>query len=154
MLASKINKVRTLALLLVFLGIGVMYIGFLWRSAMPIFLILGMLVMFSSFGLYFWIGMLSTRATQVVCPNCERITKMLGKVDFSMTEKKKRSREFSRSLFVVEDMKAGDIITDKNIRSVRPGFGLHPKYYAEIIGKRVVIDMHKGTPLTFGSIEK
>ncbi len=84
MLASKINKVRTLALLLVFLGIGVMYIGFLWRSAMPIFLILGMLVMFSSFGLYFWIGMLSTRATQVVCPNCERITKMLGKVDHCM----------------------------------------------------------------------
>lgn len=84
MLASKINKVRTLALALVFLGIGVMYLGFLWRTAMPIFLVLGMLVMFSSFGLYFWVGMLSTRATQVTCPNCKRVTKMLGKVDHCM----------------------------------------------------------------------
>ncbi|MBK6951032.1 MAG: pseudaminic acid synthase [Crocinitomicaceae bacterium] len=78
--------------------------------------------------------------------------KLIGREDFSMTEKKKRSREFSRSLFVAEDMKAGDIITDKNVRSVRPGFGLHPKYLSELIGKKVKLDLAKGTPLNLDSL--
>ena len=53
-------------------------------------------------------------------------------------------REYSRSLYVAEDMKAGDIITERNVRSVRPGYGLHPKYLPEIIGKRVNCDLVKG----------
>jgi pseudaminic acid synthase len=79
--------------------------------------------------------------------------KMLGKVDFSMTEKKKRSREFSRSLFVAEDIKAGEVITEKNVRSVRPGFGLHSKYFSEIIGKTAAQDLKKGTPLRLEMIK-
>lgn len=79
--ASKINKVRTLALLLIFLGIGVMYFGFVWPGAMVFFFFLGILVIFSSVGLYFWIGILSTQAVQVECPKCGRMTKILGKMD-------------------------------------------------------------------------
>lgn len=74
---------------------------------------------------------------------------MLGKVDYEMTEKKKKSRDFSRSLFVSEDVKSGEVLNEKNIKSVRPGHGLHTKYYFDLIGKVFVHDVKKGTPLTF-----
>ena len=61
--------------------------------------------------------------------------KLLGKVDYSMTEKKKKSRQFSRSLYVAKDIKKGEKFTEDNIRSVRPGYGMHPKYLNEILGK-------------------
>ena len=73
---------------------------------------------------------------------------MLGKVDYEMTEKKKNSRQFSRSLFIIEDVKSGDIITKENVRSIRPGFGMHPKYLFEILGKEFNRDLEKGTPMT------
>ena len=72
--------------------------------------------------------------------------KMLGKVTYEMDEKKAKSREFSRSLFVVKDIKAGEIITKENVRSIRPGYGLHPKYYKEIIGKIAKVNITKGRP--------
>lgn len=62
--------------------------------------------------------------------------KAIGKVDYYLTEKQKKGREFCRSLYVVEDIKEGEIITDSKIRSIRPGYGLHPKYYREVIGKK------------------
>ena len=74
--------------------------------------------------------------------------KMLGKVDYELTEKKLKSREFSRSLFIVEDVKAGDVLTPDNVRSIRPGYGLHPKHYGEVLGKTFMQDAIKGTPLT------
>ena len=61
--------------------------------------------------------------------------KLLGKVDYSMDEKKKQSRRFSRSLYVSKDIKKGDTLTEDNIRSVRPGYGMHPKYFNDILGK-------------------
>jgi len=70
--------------------------------------------------------------------------KSLGKVSYDLTDKMKASREFSRSLYVAENMKAGDVITERNIRSVRPGFGLHPKYFKEILGKKVNRNLHVG----------
>ncbi|QKG83456.1 hypothetical protein GXN76_02520 [Kroppenstedtia pulmonis] len=82
--ASKLNKLRTIGLLLIFLGIGVMYFGFLWPSAMFVFFLLGLLVICSSVGIYFWAGTLSTQAVQVECPQCERVTKILGKTDQCM----------------------------------------------------------------------
>ncbi len=78
--------------------------------------------------------------------------KALGLVDYSLTDKQKSNRTFCRSLYIVEDMKKGDLITENNVRSIRPGYGLHPKYYKEIIGKRVNIDIEKGTPLCFENI--
>jgi pseudaminic acid synthase len=68
----------------------------------------------------------------------------IGKVDYALTEKQAKGKDFSRSLYVVEDMKAGDVITEKNVRSIRPGFGLHPKYYNEILGQKVTCDVEKG----------
>jgi hypothetical protein len=61
--------------------------------------------------------------------------KLLGKVDYSMTDKKKKSRQFSRSLYVAKDIKKGDMLTLENVRSVRPGFGMHPKRLKDILGK-------------------
>ncbi|MEA1952986.1 MAG: pseudaminic acid synthase [Campylobacterota bacterium] len=60
--------------------------------------------------------------------------KLLGKVDYSMTEKKKKSRQFSRSLYVAKDIKKGEVFTEENIRSVRPGYGIHPRYLEDILG--------------------
>ncbi len=78
---------------------------------------------------------------------------MLGKVDYEMTEKKQKSREFSRSLFVIKDVKSGEKITNENIRSIRPGFGIHPKFLSEIIGKEFTKDIEKGTPMSFDLIK-
>ena len=85
--SSKINKIRTFALSLIFIGIGIMYIGLFFRSSMlvmTIFMILGFLAILFSGIVYTWIGMLSTRAVQVKCPTCGKITKMLGRVDACM----------------------------------------------------------------------
>ena len=60
--------------------------------------------------------------------------KLFGKVDYSMTEQKKKSRQFSRSLYVAKDIKKGEVFTQENIRSVRPGHGMHPKYLKDILG--------------------
>ena len=61
--------------------------------------------------------------------------KLLGKVDYSMTEKKQKSRQFSRSLYVAKDIKKGEVFTEENIRSVRPGYGMHPKYLNDVLGQ-------------------
>ena len=61
--------------------------------------------------------------------------KLIGKVDYSMTEKKKKSRQFARSLYISKDIKKGEIFSEDNIRSVRPGYGLHPKYLKDVLGK-------------------
>ena len=77
---------------------------------------------------------------------------MIGKVDYEMTDKKKKSRQFSRSLFVVKDVKVGEVLTKENVRSIRPGFGIHPRYLSEIIGKKFKQDFEKGTPMNFDLI--
>lgn len=68
----------------------------------------------------------------------------IGKVDFSLTEKQVKGKNFCRSLYVVEDVKKGEIITEKNVRSIRPGFGLHPRYYPQAIGSKAIKDFEKG----------
>ncbi|OCL83072.1 Pseudaminic acid synthase [Arcobacter porcinus] len=79
--------------------------------------------------------------------------KLIGIIDYSMTEKKKNSRRFSRSLYISEDIKKGEILTHKNIRSVRPGYGLHPKYLNEVLGKPVSQDLPKGTSFKLAYIK-
>ena len=78
--------------------------------------------------------------------------KLLGHVDYELTDKKKKSREFCRSLFIVQDVKKGDILSKENIRSIRPGYGMHPKHYYEVLGKKFLKDQEKGTPLEFEQI--
>jgi len=60
--------------------------------------------------------------------------KAIGSLEYTLTEKQVKGKDFARSLYVVKDIKAGDVITEDHVRSIRPGFGLHPKYYHEIIG--------------------
>ena len=79
--------------------------------------------------------------------------KLLGTVDYSMDEKKQKNRRFSRSLYIAEDIKKGDVFTKKNIRSVRPGYGLHPKYLQDILGKVADRNLSFGTPLAFKYIQ-
>ncbi len=79
--------------------------------------------------------------------------KLLGRVSYEVSEKVKKNRKFARSLFICEDVKEGDVITENNVRSIRPGYGLHPKYYKKILGKRVNQDLEKGTPMRFDFIK-
>lgn len=79
--------------------------------------------------------------------------KLLGKVSYEISEKVKNNRKFARSLFVVKDVKEGDLITKDNIRSIRPGYGMHPKYYKDILGKKFSKNIEKGTPLNHAVIE-
>lgn len=81
------------------------------------------------------------------------IEKALGKVSYELSDKMKVNKEFSRSLFVVKDIKTGECITENNVRSIRPGFGLHPKYLKEILGKKVKKDLNKGTPFDLSFID-
>lgn len=81
------------------------------------------------------------------------VEKALGKVSYELTEKMKKSREFSRSLFVVNDIKAGEVFTEINVRSIRPGFGLHPRYLKDILGKKATKDIGRGTPLSWDMVE-
>lgn len=68
----------------------------------------------------------------------------IGKVDYTLTKKQAKGKDFSRSLYVVKDIKAGDLISEENVRSIRPGFGLHPKYLSEIIGKVAILNVEMG----------
>jgi len=74
----------------------------------------------------------------------------LGCVNYELSPKVKSSREFSRSLFVVEDIAKGEELNAQNIRSIRPSFGLHPRYYDEVLGKKATKPIKRGTPLEFG----
>ena len=77
----------------------------------------------------------------------------IGQVNYEPTDKMKAGRAFSRSLYVAENMKKGEVITEINVRSVRPGYGLHPKYLPEILGKKVNRDIEKGTRFTLDYID-
>ena len=77
----------------------------------------------------------------------------LGRISYELTEGEKRSRRFRRSLFVVRDVRAGESFTEANVRSIRPGHGLHPRHYHEILGRRAAIDVQRGTPLSWDLVE-
>ena len=81
------------------------------------------------------------------------VEKALGEVVYPTDPSKIKGREFSRSLYVAEDVKAGDVVTEKNVRSVRPGYGLHPKYLSEVLGKKFVKDCQKGERFELGMVE-
>ncbi len=87
--------------------------------------------------------------------NAVRTTeKALGSVCYGPGKQESKSSVFRRSLFVVEDMKAGDKFAIHNIRSIRPGFGLHTRHLNEIIGQKARSEIKRGTPLTWDMVEK
>ncbi len=75
--------------------------------------------------------------------------KALGEVHYGLSEKEEASRVFRRSLFVVQDVKRGEIFTPVNVRSIRPGHGLHTRHLDEVLGKRAAHDIERGTPLSW-----
>ena len=79
--------------------------------------------------------------------------KALGKVSYTVSESEAASRNFRRSLFIVSDMKKGEVFTEENLRSIRPGYGLAPKYFPLIIGKRTKKNLIRGTPLQWDAVE-
>ena len=80
---------------------------------------------------------------------CERAWQSLGSIHYGSTRSEESSMQFRRSLYVSQNIKAGDILSHENIRSVRPGLGLPPKYLNVLLGCRVTRDLPKGTPLTW-----
>lgn len=75
------------------------------------------------------------------------VEQALGKVTYELTDKQKKGKEHSRSLYVVNDIKKGELFTEENVRSIRPGYGLHTKYYEDIIGKKAACNLSKGTAM-------
>jgi len=78
--------------------------------------------------------------------------KAIGVVDYNLTEKQIQGRDFCRSLYVVGTIKKDEILSDNNVRSIRPGFGLHPKYFYSILGKKASRSLSQGDRLTFKDV--
>ena len=87
-----------------------------------------------------------------LCSSTKVAWQALGKVNYERTEAEKGNVKFRRSLYYVRSLKKGDVITENDIRSVRPGFGLPPKYYEKLIGLRVLQTVEENTPVTFDSV--
>src|SRR5690606_11963503 len=73
--------------------------------------------------------------------------KALGKVTYQLSDSVLKNRKFARSLFAVADIKAGEKLTSANVRSIRPGYGLHPQHLPQILGKTATQDIERATPL-------
>lgn len=86
---------------------------------------------------------------QALVTESERAWRALGQVRYGPTKAEEASRKYRRSLYVVSDLRAGDILTADNIRAIRPGLGLPPKWVEAVIGRKVCKDVARGTPLTF-----
>ena len=80
----------------------------------------------------------------------ERAWQALGQVSYGPTEAEMKSIQFRRSLYVVQDLKAGEVLTRENLRAIRPGLGLPPKYFEQVLGKAVKQDVKRGTALGWG----
>ena len=78
--------------------------------------------------------------------------KAIGVVDYRLTEKQQKGKDFSRSLYIVADIEEGEVFTEKNVRSIRPGYGLHPRFYREILGKKAKHRMEGGDRLSLDGV--
>lgn len=84
-----------------------------------------------------------------LCKDAKTAWAALGKVNYERTEAEKGNVKFRRSLYVVKDIKAGELLSHDNVRSIRPGFGLAPKYLEKVLGQAAKVDINSGTPLSF-----
>ncbi len=90
---------------------------------------------------------LEPKELKQLCDDTKTAWLSLGQVNYERTEAEKGNVKFRRSLYVVKDIAEGELISNDNVKSIRPGFGMAPKYLEEVIGKKVVRNLHKGTPL-------
>lgn len=82
-----------------------------------------------------------------LCIGAETAWKSLGKIDYSRKSSEQANIQFRRSLYFVKDIKKGDLITKEHVKSIRPGYGLAPKYLEEIVGMRAALSVNRGTPV-------
>jgi len=83
----------------------------------------------------------------------ERAWRALGVISYGPTEAEKKSLQYRRSLYIVEDIAAGEVLTENNLRAIRPGFGLAPKYFQVLLGKTIAKDIKRGTAMTWDLLE-
>jgi N-acetylneuraminate synthase len=79
----------------------------------------------------------------------QRVWRALGTVNYGPTAVERESLRFRRSLYVVRDVRAGEALSPDNVRAIRPGLGLAPKFLQDVLGRRAAVDIQKGTPLTW-----
>ena len=79
--------------------------------------------------------------------------KALGEVNYGPTSHENKTRAYRRSLFVVRDVKKGELFTAENVRSIRPADGLHPRHLPEVVGRHAAVDIERGTPVTWQLVE-
>jgi N-acetylneuraminate synthase len=85
--------------------------------------------------------------------DCKRAWRALGKVTYDLQGCEAGNIAFRRSIYVVQDVAAGEPLTRENVRSIRPGYGLAPKHLPEILGRRAARDLKRGEPLSFDAVE-
>lgn len=90
---------------------------------------------------------------EALCSNCKMAWEALGHVNYERTAGERGNVIFRRSLYVVEDVKKGEVLTEKSVRSIRPGYGLAPKHLDAVLGRRATEDLFRGTALTWAMVE-
>lgn len=80
------------------------------------------------------------------------VEKAVGRVHYGVSEQEAKSRVFRRSLFIVKDIKAGEVFTNENMRSIRPGYGLHPRHLNEVLGLKASCDIRRGTAMKWSMV--
>ena len=96
---------------------------------------------------------LEPKELKQLCNDTKTAWQSLGKVNYEKTEAEQGNIKFRRSLYIVKDIKAGEILTEEHIRSIRPGFGTTPKYMKNVVGRTMKCDAERGTPFFFNLIE-
>lgn len=86
---------------------------------------------------------------KVMIESIRNVEKSIGKVDYALSERTLKNRDFAKSLFVVADVKEGDVLTEDNVKAIRPFNGILPKYLKDVLGKKFVKPVERGTPLSF-----
>jgi N-acetylneuraminate synthase len=97
---------------------------------------------------------LEPKELQHLCQSAKTAWQALGRVDYGRKSSEQGNAQFRRSLYFVKDLKAGDVIDESSMRSVRPGYGLSPKFYDELLGKKVTQDVSVNTPVKLEIISK
>lgn len=88
-----------------------------------------------------------------LCRSCREAWSALGKIGFERQESEKNNKRFRRSIYFIRNLEKGETISEKDIRRIRPGFGVAPKYFDELIGKKLKIRVDRGTPVSFDQLE-
>ncbi len=89
-----------------------------------------------------------------LCRDCRTAWEALGKVDYTRKGSEEANAQFRRSLYVIADVKAGDVITPDNVKSIRPGYGLAPRFYDDLLGRRFLRDVERATPMSWDLCER